>query len=419
MGSTAYIDDTLDPVWDLEIFSIKVDAEGPNSVELSTLRIECLDRDQFGSDDVLGQIELAGPQIIQLLGSSEQDGPMGTTDDDAVGEADLERIFEFIQTFQKHQKGEGGLGKMTVGVPQDSKVTNLNPEENIVVPHEPAEVASVPLENTKTQQENKRPDVAMETSGHSEGKENKGDGNIIRESGTAQERQGSRGAGGDKDAGAFKDSIQQQQQQGNTAGECLDAGARPDIGGGVVAGNAQQGDHTEGTGSQGRGPNGVVSANGNNARMDKERLGLVAIAESVGDKKHYITTVPGVTDTASPDRTKGNLSVVDAGMPTVEAGSVVNIQNRPNSWGESDHLLKASLDAEVQLARIPTTGEPAPVKVLRSDVEEGGRASGTAPVEEMAVVPKGETRPRPVLGDRGPTGASYRDGEMYYAVAVL
>lgn len=418
VGTTAYIDDTLDPVWDLEIFSIKVDAEGPNSVELSTLRIECLDRDQFGSDDVLGQIELTGSQIIQLLGSGEQDGPMGTTEDDAVGEADLERIFAFIQTFQKHQKEEGSLGKMIVGVPQDPKVTNVNSEENIVVPHEPAEVASVPLENKKSQQENKRPDVAMETAGYSEGKENRDDGNMIRESGTAQDRQGSRGAGGDEGAGAFKDNIQQPQQQSNTAGQCLDARARSDIEGGAVAGNAQQGDHTEYTGSQARAPNGVVSANGNNVRADKERLGLVAIAEGVGDKKHDITTVAGDVDTTCPDRTKGNLGVIDAGVPTVEAGSVVNSQKPPESCGESDHLLKSSLDAEVQLARIPTGGEPAPVEALRSDVEEGGRASGTALVEEMVVVPKDETGPRPVLGGRGPIGASYRDGEVYCAVIV-
>lgn len=124
-GKTVHIDDTLDPVWDLEIFVVKIDAEGPNSVEQSTLRIECLDWDQFGSDDVLGQIELKGWQIRELAENNGEDGVMsGDEGSGGMGEADMEKLYDFIQTFQKRnveQEGEG-IGKMLVGVPQDSEI---------------------------------------------------------------------------------------------------------------------------------------------------------------------------------------------------------------------------------------------------------------------------------------------------------
>lgn len=124
-GKTVHIDDTLDPVWDLEIFVIKIDAEGPNSVEQSTLRIECLDWDQFGSDDVLGQIELKGWQIQELAENDGEDGVLGGDEGrGGMGEADMEKMYDFIQTFQKRnvEQGDEGMGKMIVGVPQDSEI---------------------------------------------------------------------------------------------------------------------------------------------------------------------------------------------------------------------------------------------------------------------------------------------------------
>ncbi|CAM9308484.1 unnamed protein product [Ectocarpus sp. 4 AP-2014] len=121
VGKTAHINDTLDPVWDLEIFAFKVDEDGPNSVEKSTLRVVCLDWDQFGSDDVLGQIELTGSQINQLMES--KDGDEGAdAGEQAMGEADMEKIFEFVQMFQENEIDEAGLGKMIVGVPQDPSI---------------------------------------------------------------------------------------------------------------------------------------------------------------------------------------------------------------------------------------------------------------------------------------------------------
>lgn len=410
VGTTAYIDDTLDPVWDLEIFSIKVDAEGPNSVELSTLRIECLDRDQFGSDDVIGQIELSGSQIMQLIGSGEQDRPMGTTEDDAIGEADMGRVFEFIQTFQKHQKEEGSLGKMTVGVPQYSKDTSNISWESIAVAHEATDVAPVPFEREDSEPKNLRRDAAMETVGHSEGKERKYDVNTGREKDNAGEHEDARGSNNNR---------QRQQQQDITNGECRDAGERPDVERSLVEGDAQQVEHTGKTGSQDRGRNGAVSANGNNVRMDQERLGLVAIAEEIGDEKHEATTVSGDKRNTSPGCTKSDLGVVDAGTCVAEAGSVVVYEKPPNSYSESDHLLKPSPDAKVQLARSPVPGESALDERLCSDLEKGGGASEKSPDEEIAVASRDERGSKSVLGNRDPIGASYRDGEVYCAAAVV
>lgn len=123
VGKTAHIDDTLDPVWDLEIFSVRFDQDGPNSVEESTLRIVCFDWDQFGSDDVLGQIELAGWQIKQLAESKDgDDDAVDDNEEGGMGEADMEKVFHFIRLLQEHEMGEAGLGKMVVGVPQDPRI---------------------------------------------------------------------------------------------------------------------------------------------------------------------------------------------------------------------------------------------------------------------------------------------------------
>lgn len=67
MGRTSHLNGTLDPVWDLEIFPIDVDLEGPDGVQESTLRIECRDWDKYGRDDVLGHVELKGWKILELV----------------------------------------------------------------------------------------------------------------------------------------------------------------------------------------------------------------------------------------------------------------------------------------------------------------------------------------------------------------
>lgn len=119
-----HIDDTLDPVWDLEIFVIAVDAEGPNSVEQSALRIVCLDWDQFGSNDALGQVELKGWQIKELVEKSvsgvegkKPDAP-NDGDGEVLSEVDVEAIFDFVQNFREQSEKDGGAGgEMVVGVP--------------------------------------------------------------------------------------------------------------------------------------------------------------------------------------------------------------------------------------------------------------------------------------------------------------
>ena len=129
IGKTVHIDDTLDPVWDLEIFSVKVDNDGPKSIEQSTLRIVCLDWDQFGSDDVLGQIELAGWQIQQMVES--KDGDDVDAGEGAMGEAEMEKVFDFLRLLQEHETGEAGLGKMVVGVPQDPNILKEQNQQQV------------------------------------------------------------------------------------------------------------------------------------------------------------------------------------------------------------------------------------------------------------------------------------------------
>lgn len=153
VGKTTHINDTLDPVWDLEIFAFKVDEDGPNSVEQSTLRVVCLDWDQFGSNDVLGQIELTGSQIKQLVESKDGDeGP--DTDEQAMGEADMERIFVFVQMFQEHEMDEAGLGKMIVGVPQDPSIKSQQHDANLV--DEDVEVAEAASKKKKRHKKKKK-----------------------------------------------------------------------------------------------------------------------------------------------------------------------------------------------------------------------------------------------------------------------
>lgn len=139
MGKTAHIDDTLDPVWDLEIFPIKIDKDGPNSVEHSTLRVVCFDWDQFGSDDVLGQVELSGLHIMQMAENGDE--AIGV-DERPMEEADMEKVFEFMQIFQEHDMNEDRLGKMIVGVPQDPSILKHREDGDTSEAAEVVEVAS-------------------------------------------------------------------------------------------------------------------------------------------------------------------------------------------------------------------------------------------------------------------------------------
>ncbi|CAB1111735.1 unnamed protein product [Ectocarpus sp. CCAP 1310/34] len=173
VGKTAHINNTLDPVWDLEIFAFKVDKDGPNSVEKSTLRVVCLDWDQFGSDDVLGQIELTGPQIKQLVES--KDGDEGAdAGEQAMGEADMEKIFEFVQMFQENEIDEARLGKMIVGVPQDPSIKSQQHDAKAV--DEDVEVVETTSNKKKRRHKKQKKGGAPEAEEHSQRRLREGQG---------------------------------------------------------------------------------------------------------------------------------------------------------------------------------------------------------------------------------------------------
>lgn len=173
VGKTAHINDTLDPVWDLEIFAFKVDKDGPNSVEKSTLRVVCLDWDQFGCDDVLGQIELTGSQIKQLVES--KDGDEGAdAGEQAMGEADMEKIFEFVQMFQENEIDEAGLGKMIVGVPQDPSIKSQQHDAKAV--DEDVEVVETASKKKKRRHKKKKKGGAPEAEEDSQRRFHEGQG---------------------------------------------------------------------------------------------------------------------------------------------------------------------------------------------------------------------------------------------------
>ena len=162
MGKTARVDDSLDPVWNLEIFTINMDAAGPNSLEQSTLRIVCLYFDRFGSDGVLGQIKLQGWQIRELAGNGRADEIISLEENGLLSETSMERIHHFIQAFQEHEL-QGDPGKLIVGVPLDlameaaHEVDSTDEAEAVVVLPEPSktEIWDKKKEDMERKQERK------------------------------------------------------------------------------------------------------------------------------------------------------------------------------------------------------------------------------------------------------------------------
>ncbi len=199
IGKTVHIDDTLDPVWDLEIFSVKVDKDGPNSIEQSTLRVVCLDWDQFGSDDVLGQIELAGWQIQQLAESKDGDEDINAGEG-AIGEADMEKVFDFLRLLQEHEIDEAGLGKMVVGIPQDPNILKQHGQEQV---SEEAEVEPSPRKKKRQKKRRKHAAAEMDEQGKGGDGADKGDAENYQ----AKETQNDIGSGGDATT-SFKDELQ-------------------------------------------------------------------------------------------------------------------------------------------------------------------------------------------------------------------
>lgn len=191
IGKTARVDNTLDPVWDLEIFVIKMKGNGPNSIDQSTLRIVCLDWDQFGSDDVLGQIELKGWQIKELAECGVGEG-ITSSEDNVLGEAEMERIYEFIHAFQKYEMEEGMTGKMVVGVPQDPAIQTNYIGKSAVGTAEDVQVAPEP--NKKNGTRNKKRKQGADAKGKVGQEEivDLADGNMIKKN---QLREGTEAVG--------------------------------------------------------------------------------------------------------------------------------------------------------------------------------------------------------------------------------
>ncbi|CAM9255732.1 unnamed protein product [Choristocarpus tenellus] len=121
IGSTEHINDTLCPSWDTEVFEVDIGPDGLKSVEQSRLRVECLDWDRIGSHDLLGQVELDGPQLLQLIESNGSNSLDGLLDENGkeLGEVDINKIQNFIRKLKKSDvQGKGETDDMIVGVPQ-------------------------------------------------------------------------------------------------------------------------------------------------------------------------------------------------------------------------------------------------------------------------------------------------------------
>lgn len=121
VGRTPHVNNTLDPAWDREIFHIQVDPEGPNSVVSSTLRVVCLDWDKYGSDDVLGHVELKGSHILDISNGAyhSRDGQDTTSTKQLEGKeyTNVPRVDDFIQALRRHEREH--TDPMIVNLPRD------------------------------------------------------------------------------------------------------------------------------------------------------------------------------------------------------------------------------------------------------------------------------------------------------------
>lgn len=132
MGKTAHADNTLDPVWNLEIFVIEIGAQGLKSLGQSTLRVVCLDFDRYGNNTVLGQIELQGWQVEELAQSVGAEEAVCSREEGFLPEADAKQIQDVIRNFQMHELGHDGcIGKLVVRVPQDPAIVGPREAEAV------------------------------------------------------------------------------------------------------------------------------------------------------------------------------------------------------------------------------------------------------------------------------------------------
>eukprot|EP00752_Nemacystus_decipiens_P010238 g9122.t1 len=383
IGKTVHIDDTLDPTWDLEIFSVRVDQDGPNSVEESTLRIVCLDWDQFGSDDVLGQIELAGSQIKQLAES--KDGDEVVSDNGAgMGEADMEKVFDFVRLLQEHEMDEAGLGKMVVGVPQDPNI----------VRGKDLEEASEAVEQVEPSKKKKR----KKRRKHG-GAEHGGGGGAETEANSSQKTRPAETLGSDADPAR------------NTIDELMPGGNKTELGAGVtqteLVHESQAAENARGEGGENRGEVGetaVAIEDCAGGPIDEARVSEVGtgLRSEDGDKEGVDARTPRGGPERTPDVTteSAELLYVDAleTMPGGKEGGNQALLSESPPKGEktSDH----GLGNQVKLGQGLS---PDTVEVLKPNagVTAGDPGSDAADAGLKLPSPHKEGDPEKDAGDAG------------------
>lgn len=396
IGKTARIDGTLDPVWDLEIFLVKIDQEGPNSIDQSTLKIVCLDWDQFGSDDVLGQIELTGWQIKQLAESKDGDEVI-STDEGAMGEADMEKVFDFIRMLQEHEMDPAGLGKMTVGVPQDPDIAKHQQQEDQEqhIDEEDQEVES----RKKKKRKKKRKNGRGEGEGATQRGTDRGEGETAEKEAMTKLQPQENGNTGLNAAPSSSQDGQQMvgEDNGQEAGGEIDpAGENKAGAGAVLVEGTDPEDHMGVVGCQGEGYQQVAGAVDAAGRpCGQGRLSEVGLESRQGEENEEFGNVLASGEEHKPaphDDGEISVTILKTGPLATEAdqlatekaggmaGSGQSLSSKILPDGENVLAFNCSSNGEEQLVQQAVAATPendAPGAQRGADVEEGG-AQGEA-----------------------------------------
>lgn len=400
IGKTAHIDDTLDPAWDLEIFSVRVDQDGPNSIEHSTLRVVCFDWDQFGSDDVLGQIELTGPQVKQLAESKDGDEVV-SENEGVMGEAEMEKVFDFIRLLQEHEMDEAGLGKLVVGVPQDPDVLR---GQDPAKASEGAEVDSP----KKKKRKNKRKHGAAESSAQRE---------ALRHEAEAEKEKNSSRAQPPEDVGSDENPVRAfvdrglvggdktEPRTGGQAGlapesqtaEISTEGATHEGGAGGARGQAE-GEHPREKGETAGAREEEAGRPSDQARAPTVRMGPSNDADKKGVESE--SSVSGEVRKRSPDAVRASVDLLNVESPETNAegtgGDQAVLSEAPP---EGENALELGPSEKEKVGRTDARDDGATTTKSYSDTEEqvrdGTQPGSTISLELGADVEAGIAQGRP------------------------
>lgn len=379
IGKTAHIEGTLDPIWDLEIFFVKIDQDGPNSIEESTLRIVCLDWDQFGGDDVLGQIELTGQQIKQLTQSKDGDEVV-TASEGAMGEADMEKVFDFIRMLQEHEMDPAGLGEMIVGVPRDPDIQkhHQDHQDQQAQIGEAAQVES----RKKTKRKKKRKHGGGEGDEATKKGADRGEEKVVVEEAITKTQLQENGATGlSADPTSSKDGVQLgREEKGQEAGEADPIGEHKAEAAVVLVQGIDREGHAGGMGCQGE-VDQTAEANEEVGRpCDQRRLSEVG-AESTQGKNEECGDVSASGEerkTVSHD-SNINLNILKIDPLTAEAGGMEGGQRLSSgALPEGKNVLEYRPNREEELVQNAAAPENAPGAQPSAVVEEGGTQRNSA-----------------------------------------